>query len=466
MFDLRQHQENALLAISNMSSDKGRVVIPTGGGKTLVEAYTLRDVLNNKQNGIHVVLAPRIALVNQLIKEYRNFIGQSYIALAFHSGKHEPDWQKVPWAERSTTHTEVVDEEISRAQTANKSLIIFSTYASVHKLKKYNFETLIADESQYCVAENFFESVRDIKAVTKLFFTATEKHTPTTAGRGLNNTTVFGDVLFQVTPQELIAKGYIVAPRLHMLYGEVKSESYTVIDEVVQIAKAQSKLSENLPVTKVLYAMKGTDDVKNIVENISKIKERLKNDFKIFTIVSNNKYGAMVDGVKMARGDFMKILRETDHALIFHYDILSEGIDVDGITGVAILRNMTHSKLLQTIGRAVRVYKADPSAKKQAWISVVGVNGNDESIQNVGRTVNAIREGGFEVNIEDVEYTDADGYGISDMESDLDNVVSPDTKSKAQGVLEQVIHKIEEDEEAQQLASNESESLFADISDW
>lgn len=462
MFELRKHQSQALEAINNMTADRGRIVIPTGGGKTLVEAYALRDIINIEARNMHLVVAPRIALVNQLIKEYRGFIGQNYIALAFHSGTQEPDFERVRWTEYATTSTDVVVEEYNRAKKANKNLVVFSTYASMHKLLNFKFDSLIADESQYCVSENYFDVVDQIDCTKKLFFTATEKHTACDQGRGLNNSSVFGDVLYQVTPQTLINAGYIVPPRLHMMYAEAKSDKYTVVDEVVQIAKKQDELVGDLPVTKVLYAMKGTDDVKNIIENVAEIKAQMP-DFTIFTIVSNNKYGAMVDGQKMARGNFMKVLRETDKALIFHYDILSEGIDIDGITGVAILRNMNHSKLLQTIGRSVRLYKANPTAKKQAWISVVAINGNEESLQNVGATVVAIREGGFDVNVENVAFTDNDGYGISDDEDDLEALVGPNRKKRSQAVLENVLHDIEAENEVMKTVSASTDTLMGDF---
>ena len=443
MLELREHQQDALDAILSNESGIGRIVIPTGGGKTLVEAYALREFINEDAYDIHVVLAPRIALVNQLIKEYRGFIGQNYIALAFHSGRQEPDYEKVKWSERATTSTEVIDEEFSRAARMGKDLVVFSTYASAHKLVEagYLIDTLIADESQYCVAENHFETVREMQATRKFFFTATEKHTSTTSGRGLNNEEVFGEVLYQVSPSILIEKGYIVAPRLHIMSANRPDDKCTVIDEVLRIAEKQSELSSEMPVTKILYAMKGTDDVAKVVDRMDDIKKAMP-EFKVFTILSNAKYGAMVDGKKMPRGDFFKVLRETDQALIFHYDILSEGIDVDGITGVSLMRNMTHAKLLQTIGRAVRIYKANPAAKKQAWVSVMTVNGNDESSAHLERVVRLIRDGGFEVNVEEVEFTDAEGFGISD-EEDLDDVVSADAKKNGKAELENVMHNIE-----------------------
>lgn len=436
------HQQEALDAIAASTADKGRVVMPTGAGKTLVEAFVLRDAINDhSETRIHLVLAPRIALVSQLIREYRNFAGQNYIAVAFHSGRHEPDYTKVKWQETATTRPDTIKEELEKAEKLGKDLVVFSTYASCHKLVGWNFTTLIADESQYCTAENYFDSIRNITAARKLFFTATERHALSAAGRGLNNVDVFGEVIYQVAPQTLIDGGYIVAPRLHVMSANAKCDSYTVIDEVINAATKQVELSDSMPVRKVLFAMNGTADVAAVVEDLDKIKAALPG-FKIFTIVSNSKFGAMVDGVKHARGNWMKELRDCDNALIFHYDILSEGIDVDGITGVVLLRNMQHAKLLQTIGRAVRVYKANPSAKPYAWVTVVSINGNDESRDHVASVFNMIRSGGFDANVETVKFTDTMVAGIAE-DDELDALVGPDRAGQAKATLEGIIHEIE-----------------------
>ena len=68
----------------------------------------------------------------------------------------------------------------------------------------------------------------------------------------------------------------------------------------------------------------------------------------------------------------MKTMRDCSDAIIFHYDILSEGIDIPGITGVVIDRDMDLFKMQQTIGR----FKQSPSVKKYAIISFQN-NGND-----------------------------------------------------------------------------------------
>ena len=73
------------------------------------------------------------------------------------------------------------------------------------------------------------------------------------------------------------------------------------------------------------------------------------------------------------------------------------------------------------------------------------MNGNDESSSHLERVVRLIRDGGFEVNIEEVEFTDDEGFGIADDE-DIDDVVSTDEKGTAKAALENVMHSIEQHE--------------------
>ncbi len=437
----------------------GRFVYPTGAGKTVLQSFILRDMINKDGSDIHLVLAPRIVLLNQLINDYRKYIGTGYKAVAFHSGKMEPDFERVKWTERSTTSKEEIITEMAHAKSMGKDLVIFSTYHSVHKLLDLKFDTLIADESQYCVSENYFQSVKDLKAGVKLFFTATEKHSKTGALRGLNNEDVFGPIIGQECASNLIAAGYLVPPRLHIVYGKRDSQLNSFVDEAIKIAIFQDQETRTtMPASKILFACKGTKDVALIVENVKQIKKAMPNH-KIFTIISNKKYGGMIDGVKLPKGNFMKELRECDNALVFHYDILSEGIDIDGITGVAIMRNMSQSKLLQTIGRALRIYKANPELKTQALVSVAVINNDDETEKFVQDIVTAMRDGGFEINFEDVIFPEF-GSGVDDLEGDDDQYIE-EARKKAQGTIKNVLHALEQIDKGRAQEDKVTEGLSA-----
>jgi superfamily II DNA or RNA helicase len=450
MIKLRAHQADALKAVikaikKGKGSAVGRVVMPTGGGKTFVEAAVINHQrTNNVGTKIHVVLAPRILLANQLIGEFRKFSGLTYRAIAFHSGNHEPDYEAgIKWKEQATTRVADIESAYKTAVDAGQDLVVFSTYHSAEKLIDIEFDTMIADESQYCVNEGFNEVIKKLTARVKLFFTATEKHTASDKGRGLNNTTIYGERLYYISPATLIQLGLIVPPRLHIMYGETRDEDRSIVSEVIEIAKAQDEITRpELGFSKILFAMKGTEDVKAIEDNIAKIKKEFPNH-DVFTITSKN--GARIDNQKVDRElMFLPALTTSKNCLIFHYDILSEGIDVDGITGVALMRNMSLSKLLQTIGRAVRVYKPNPGAKRWALISVSVINGDEDDKENVKYYVSAIRDGGYDISAESVVET-GKPHHIADEEA-IDDAYNKTKNNFASLFITEIIHEVEEED--------------------
>ena len=65
---LRPHQETALNAM--LKHDKGQVIIPTGGGKTLCMIEDTKIHFKLFENQVHVIVAPRILLAEQLCSEF------------------------------------------------------------------------------------------------------------------------------------------------------------------------------------------------------------------------------------------------------------------------------------------------------------------------------------------------------------------------------------------------------------
>jgi superfamily II DNA or RNA helicase len=203
---------------------------------------------------------------------------------------------------------------------------------------------------------------------------------------------------------------------------------------------AQNKITMKLlGFSKILFALNGTEEVKKITDNLDKLKNNFPKH-NIFTITS--KTGAFVDGVKIKKEDFLERLSLCTNALIFHYDILSEGIDVDGITGVAIMRNMGLAKLLQTIGRALRIYKPNPKLKPYALVSVPVLNGDEADKDRLRHTIETIRSGGFDISKEDIIETGKPLH--QGDEEGQDNAYGDKKKSKAKGILTDILHEIED----------------------
>jgi len=389
-----------------------------------------------------LVLVPRIILANQLINEFRKALGYDFRAMAFHSGHHEPEDEKISWKEFNTTNPDILVENYYTAKKAKQDLIVFSTYHSCGRLEGIDFDTMIADESQYCVAENFGSNIQKVAAKVKLFFTATEKFTASKNGRGLNNESIFGKRLFYISPQKLIKLGIIIPPRLHFMYGDTRSEEDSIVHQVSEMAREQDNLTRpSLGFSKILFAMNGTDDVKTVEDQVKKVRAEFPSH-DVFTITS--KTGAKINGVNIRREDFLEELATCGNALIFHYDILSEGIDIDGITGVALMRNLGLAKLLQTIGRAVRPYKADPGKKPQAWISIPVINGNEDDKERIKTIIGYMRLGGFDISKEDIIETGENRHQGDD--EDIEDAYGKKKNNYSSLFIEDVLHEIEEDE--------------------
>ena len=425
---------------------KGRFIYPTGAGKTVIQSSIMKKILtDNNGHGIHVVLSPRIVLANQLMNEYRDKVGVEYDAVAFHSGT-DPDAARVSWRESIYTDPANVSRDHQLAVENGRQLVVFSTYHSLPKLVQHGilFDSMIADESHYCTNEEFFNNVRDAQAGVKLFFTATERHAKGELSNG--NIKVFGKVIGREKLSNLIKDKYLVKPKLHVLHGQfAKGTGCTFVDETVAIAQFHRENTNIGMKSKVLFACGGTKYVKKVIQNLDEIRDRLPG-YRIFTILSDYKYGAMVDGEKVTRREFMgKLHACEENALIFHYDILTEGIDIDGITGCAIMRNMNQVKLLQTIGRCIRVYKADPDMKECAYVSVpviTSVSMKDDRLvkltdrkqskrrDNLKEVMLSLITGGFDASAANICVTTPDG---EDIPVEEERVVEDDNAESADG---------------------------------
>ena len=71
---LRPHQEQAIQSMTD--HDKGQVIVPTGGGKTI--CMIMDAVKQLEDYGTVVVVAPRILLAEQLSHEFMEIIDEKY----------------------------------------------------------------------------------------------------------------------------------------------------------------------------------------------------------------------------------------------------------------------------------------------------------------------------------------------------------------------------------------------------
>ena len=353
---LRPHQERALNAMQ--STNYGQVYVPTGGGKTYIMIAHCRALFAaaTKPQTV-VVVAPRILLAQQLQSEFSEFITDAMIGHV-HSGETDLF---------STTKPDNIASAVTLWQANNHHNILFTTYHSLGRIvdSGINIDCIYFDEAHNACGRSHFKAVYATAqyAERRYYFTATPKiGRGQSAQRGMNNTDVYGGVLCNVPAQELIASGAIVPPRVvpfetnrtrtkHNAH-EVDADNLKDMFEQLDVFQ-KPKVLVSAPSSKVLGNMLGQTDILEYFKN---------KGYDVMHITS--KFGAVINGKKVGREFFFQTLQswgadDTRKFVIFHYSILSEGINVPGLTHTILPRNLPIIEMAQTIGRVIRVHKDD-----------------------------------------------------------------------------------------------------------
>jgi len=329
------------------NNNKGQVIIPTGGGKTMCmieDAMTNMDLIKRGQT--FVVVAPRILLAEQLCKEFLEIIptNNAHI-LHVHSGEVE---------HYHTTNPKKIHLFNNVARSSGEHCIIFTTYHSLHKIQQADIEvnTIYFDEAHNSVQRNFFPATEHFSADADrcYFFTATPKHSLTIFKPGMNDPAVYGQVICTVRAPHLVEEGYILPPKV--VVKELPRGEYQQSD----CQNLLETIDDNEP-GKILIAARSTKQIMRLVSDSDFCVELQSRGYNWMLITS--KTGAIINGQKVTREEFFKTLNawgESDERfVVMHHSILSEGINVKGLDAVLFMRNMDYIGISQSIGRVIRL---------------------------------------------------------------------------------------------------------------
>jgi superfamily II DNA or RNA helicase len=398
IFDrLYDYQKDAVQA--TMTNPKGIVCMPTGVGKTFCQAAIIADDIlkNPKQFRMYTVNAPRIMLSYQLLKEVYGFLMKESIEARYmfvHSGgkTDEKDLELVRKSNKDSKGNEIPFSEIgsgtsvigiramiSKAKQQKLPLIFFSTYNSAERIEearvgctKQEITIVLNDEAHYLVQEQFHNILEKFSKLNRLlrcyFFTATMIKTPSDKGRGMNNVEDYGNVLYQMTPRHAIDIGKMVRPRVHYVVtnGIYTPDDYDkslniIIADTFKQHEEVLKKTNQLP--KILISTQGTQDIIGFLKS-KEYQELRAEGIDIYAVASADEVKNRVNDESVRRQEFLKRLKRdgedpTKRLIVLHYDILAEGIDVSGFTGIMPLRTLNKSKFMQTFGRSARPDKED-----------------------------------------------------------------------------------------------------------
>jgi len=351
--ELRDHQKDIIQLMTTKS--KGKVLVPTGGGKTLCMIQDAKWRFSMPVPQTIVVVAPRILLANQLCSEFLEHIDNVSVCHV-HSGDTHHFQTTKPKKIQEWYHNTI------------KNILIFTTYHSLHRIQEaidVEVDTIYFDEAHNSVQKNFLPAVDYFSqyASRKYFFTATPKENRN-ALLGMNNTKIFGNVIAQVPAPELIAKGYIIPPKVKAVkYPIGHFESQEEIDKEVIL----DALKNEEHMDKVLVTAKSTTNILRLINNTN--FQSLCHDMKYNVLHITSKFGAIINGKKVSRETFFNLMNKwgadpKKKFVMFHHSILSEGMNVSGLTAAILMRNLDLITMAQTIGRVIRLDKSD-AAKLQ-----------------------------------------------------------------------------------------------------
>ena len=345
MIKLHNHQ---LRVIDKLNKhQRGQVIVPTGGGKTLCMITDAKCELQGEKQTL-VVVAPRILLAQQLSSDFLEHLDDPVKVMHVHSGDSH---------HYSTTNSKKIFKWVEEYWNHNK--ILFTTYHSLHKIQEAGIpvNTIYFDEAHNSVQRHFHPATRFYASVGNVrcyFFTATPKHSYSDEDPGMNNEYVYGKVLEQVPAPELVDNDIILPPKVVVKELDmIKDRKPTPEDDADNILATLDEQNVN----KILICARRTTQITNLISDSKLTLELYARGYNWMYITA--KTGAVINGIKVSREEFFKTLRtwgkdDAQKFIVMHHSILSEGISVPGLEAALFLRNMDFITISQTIGRVIR----------------------------------------------------------------------------------------------------------------
>ena len=379
MITLRPHQQSAVNTLRTHSL--GQVIIPTGGGKTLIQIKDAMYRFEVKQSRTIVVVAPRLLLANQLCADFLEHIDNAN-AIHVHSGdtKHF-----------STTKPERIKLANEMCKLGGVHSLIFTTYHSLHRIVEsgIDIDTVYFDEAHNSVQRHFYGPTEALskKADRAFFFTATRKCSAVAHKPGMNWVETYGEVIARVSAPELVEGGYILPPKVKII--DMDKHPVKACTPLIDCQNVLTSI-DDMGLKKILVCVKTAKQLTTLFQTdfAYQLSER---GYSYLYITA--KTGAVIDGKKVNREKFFDTLnkwgKDPDKKfVVLHRSILSEGINVSELEGVVFMRNMDAIEMTQTIGRVIRIGQ---KSKTYGMLCVpvysnVGVS-TQRSLQNVVDTV-------------------------------------------------------------------------------
>lgn len=412
--------------IDHPSRSRGIAIAPPGFGKTSVITACFDHIaaknIQRGGKGVGLMLTPRLILNAQQAQELESitldqFQNMRKSTITFDSS--------IP----NGLSIDRITDFIETCHRTQQYPIVVSTYKSCARLAKLKFDIICCDEGHNVVSQRVFFSVMgglDPNS-KRIFITATPKFGVTNElnndadsedvelgdevneqslqevpvsirrqSRGMQNTLMYGDIVFSLSFKDAVRQGLILPIKKVDLagYGDVNVVEHTVDIIINSALQMKSELEGvNIP-SKTLFALdrhNAGQQIFSIYSNWEDIKSATGCD--VYTAFSKGedfrkngkKFYSGRDCPDVRHAFINDFAQNNNDAIIVHYGTLGEGVSVPSITATVLFPTDDVIRIIQNIGRAMRVLPEDRSKprseriKKHALIGMFSFNGENSS---------------------------------------------------------------------------------------
>jgi superfamily II DNA or RNA helicase len=381
-------------------SDRGKVIMACGTGKTLVGLWSA-EALGSQRT---LVLLPSLSLVAQVSKDWFENASTPFRSLFVCSDETAASDSFVGQTEELGVLVTTAPEDIKNFLLGDGRRVVFSTYQSSPKVAEAQasgtpgFDLVIADEAHHCAGkvDSHFATVLDadsLKATRRLFMTATPrivtKRIKDRAGEfdlevaSMDVEEDFGPDFHVLTFGEAIAgdllSDYQVAivlvsddPTKKLIdkrtLVELENTGFSADAETLAAMEGLIKAINDYDLTHIITYHNRIAQAAGFSKGLSSLMDVLPEAYKLkrqhwLRPLS----GKMSTGERTTILDSFRNLPDDQVGVLSNAKCLNEGVDVRAIDGIAFIQpRRSKIDIVQAVGRALR----KSSANKVATITI------------------------------------------------------------------------------------------------
>lgn len=356
----RDYQQNAIESLILKGYGRGLIEVPTGSGKSFIIANFIWNVLQNvNEKYKFLILVPNTQLVDQFYSDLISYGYKRDFIAKFRGGMKKKEQQ-----ENNIYTAQIV---ISNRQ-----------YIFTNKDKLPKFDGLFADEVHTCTAESTKELIENLNCRIKVGCSGT---LPENLNSRWNLIGMFGRVVYEEKITNLQDQGYISKLNitlLDILDKEVEGNR-NLLFNLNSLHKFKPDQNGNTDVffndaynAELEYYKKNYDKLyepvlqylSTLSENIMVLFDRIeigKCLFELSKTITPNKTSYYIDGstpVEERENIRQNIEKSGNNILFGNVSVVGTGTNIKRLNHIVfIINTKSQSRILQAIGRTLRLHK-------------------------------------------------------------------------------------------------------------